>query len=152
MPAVNGFRKKILFSEINLPTQRGSSMEQFFSLSNLFTLAMLTLLQAVLGFDNLLYISLESKRAPLQQQAMVRRLGIGIAIFFRIILLFILMNLIQYFQKPSDSAPSQNPKCPLNFLAVLLLLRRLEILTISSLLPSDEQSYPYGPTYPGVSL
>jgi len=100
MPAVNGFRKKILFSEINLPTQRGSSMEQFFSLSNLFTLAMLTLLQAVLGFDNLLYISLESKRAPLQQQAMVRRLGIGIAIFFRIILLFILMNLIQYFQKP----------------------------------------------------
>ena len=34
-----------------------------FSLDNLFTLAMLTLLQAVLGFDNLLYISLESQRA-----------------------------------------------------------------------------------------
>ena len=30
----------------------------------LFTLFMLILLQAVLGFDNLLYISLESKRAP----------------------------------------------------------------------------------------
>ena len=30
----------------------------------LFTLAMLVLLQAVLGFDNLLYISLVSKRAP----------------------------------------------------------------------------------------
>ena len=28
------------------------------------TLFMLILLQAVLGFDNLLYISLESKRAP----------------------------------------------------------------------------------------
>ena len=28
------------------------------------TLGMLVLLQAVLGFDNLLYISLESKRAP----------------------------------------------------------------------------------------
>ena len=29
-----------------------------------FTLMMLIILQAVLGFDNLLYISLESKRAP----------------------------------------------------------------------------------------
>ena len=28
------------------------------------TLGMLVLLQAVLGFDNLLYISLESQRAP----------------------------------------------------------------------------------------
>ena len=30
----------------------------------LMTLGMLVLLQAVLGFDNLLYISLESQRAP----------------------------------------------------------------------------------------
>ena len=32
------------------------------------TLGMLVLLQAVLGFDNLLYISLESQRAPEAQQ------------------------------------------------------------------------------------
>ena len=75
-------------------------MDSIFSLNNLFTLGMLTLLQAVLGFDNLLYISLESKRAPLNQQAMVRRWGIGIAIMLRIILLFILTNIIQYFQDP----------------------------------------------------
>ena len=75
-------------------------MESIFSFNNLFTLGMLTLLQAVLGFDNLLYISLESKRAPISQQALVRRLGIGIAIVFRIILLFILINIIQYFQDP----------------------------------------------------
>ena len=61
---------------------------------------MLTLLQAVLGFDNLLYISLESKRAPLNQQTMVRHWGIGIAIVLRIILLFVLINIIQYFQNP----------------------------------------------------
>ena len=73
-------------------------MESIFSLNNLFTLCMLTLLQAVLGFDNLLYISLESKRAPVSQQRMVRRWGIGIAIILRIILLFILVNIIQYFQ------------------------------------------------------
>ena len=75
-------------------------MESIFSLNNLFTLGMLTLLQAVLGFDNLLYISLESKRAPISQQAKVRHWGIGIAILLRIILLFILINIIQYFQDP----------------------------------------------------
>ena len=75
-------------------------MESIFSLNNLVTLGMLTLLQAVLGFDNLLYISLESKRAPISQQAMVRRWGIGIAIVLRIILLFVLINIIQYFQNP----------------------------------------------------
>jgi predicted tellurium resistance membrane protein TerC len=64
------------------------------------TLAMLTLLQVVLGFDNLLYISLESKRAPLEKQAMVRRWGIGMAIGLRILLLFVLMQVIQYFQNP----------------------------------------------------
>ena len=75
-------------------------MESIFSINNLFTLGMLTLLQAVLGFDNLLYISLESKRAPINQQAKVRRWGIGIAIVLRIVLLFVLTNIIQYFQNP----------------------------------------------------
>ncbi|MEO9871698.1 TerC family protein [Ekhidna sp.] len=67
---------------------------------NIFTLFMLVLLQAVLGFDNLLYISLESKRAPLEKQKMVRMVGIGIAIALRIILLYVLVNVIKYFQKP----------------------------------------------------
>lgn len=64
------------------------------------TLGLLVLLQAVLGFDNLLYISLMSKRAPAEDQAKVRKLGIGIAIFLRIALLFILVSLIDYFQEP----------------------------------------------------
>jgi len=70
------------------------------TIDHFITLGLLTLLQAVLGFDNLLYISLESKRAPREQQAMVRKAGIGIAIVFRIGLLFLLMNLIQFFQDP----------------------------------------------------
>ena len=69
-------------------------------LENILTLFMLILLQAVLGFDNLLYISLESKRAPIEKQKMVRKLGIGIAIGLRIILLYVLVNLIKYFQEP----------------------------------------------------
>jgi len=75
-------------------------MESIFSLDNLVTLGLLTLLQAVLGFDNLLYISLESKRAPVQSQASVRRLGIAIAIILRIALLFLLMSVIRFFQNP----------------------------------------------------
>ncbi|MCR9250110.1 MAG: tellurium resistance protein TerC [bacterium] len=67
-------------------------------LDNLFTLVMLILLQAVLGFDNLLYISIESKRAPIEKQPMVRMWGIGIAIVLRLGLLFLLVNLLPYFQ------------------------------------------------------
>ncbi len=69
-------------------------------LAQLGTLVMLIILQAVLGFDNLLYISLESKRAPEGDQARVRKLGIGIAIVLRIVLLFGLVNLISMVQKP----------------------------------------------------
>lgn len=69
-------------------------------LEDLLTLGLLTLLQAVLGFDNLLYISIESKRAPADKQQMVRRLGIAIAVVLRIGLLFLVMHLIEYFQGP----------------------------------------------------
>ena len=69
-------------------------------IESIFTLLMLVALQAVLGFDNLLYISLESKRAPLERQSYVRKMGIVIAIALRIILLFVLVKLIGYFQEP----------------------------------------------------
>ena len=58
-------------------------------LDHIITLLMLVMLQAVLGFDNLLYISLESKKAPKDQQSFVRKMGIGLAIIFRIVLLFV---------------------------------------------------------------
>lgn len=62
------------------------------------TLLMLTLLQAVLGFDNLLYISIESKRVEEDKQSYVRKLGIGLAIFLRIVLLVVITQAIGYFQ------------------------------------------------------
>ncbi len=68
------------------------------SIENLFTLAMLVLLQAVLGFDNLLYISIESKRAPREHQRKVRRYGILLAVALRIVLLFIVVQAIALFQ------------------------------------------------------
>lgn len=69
-------------------------------LDHLFTLLMLILLQAVLGLDNLLYISLESKTVPVDKQAYVRKMGIGMAIILRIVLLFVLTEVIQFFQDP----------------------------------------------------
>ena len=57
------------------------------------------LLQAVLGFDNLLYISLESKHAPEERQSAVRKWGIGIAVGLRIVLLFLLISMIGAFSK-----------------------------------------------------
>jgi predicted tellurium resistance membrane protein TerC len=64
------------------------------------TLAILILLQAVLGFDNLLYISIESKRVTEDKQAYVRRVGLVLAIVLRIVLLFVVVHAIKYFQKP----------------------------------------------------
>ncbi|MGI9627827.1 MAG: TerC family protein [Longimicrobiales bacterium] len=69
-------------------------------IDDIMTLGMLILLQAVLGFDNLLYVSLESKRAPADKQKMVRSVGIGMAVLLRIVLLFVVMSVIQYFQDP----------------------------------------------------
>lgn len=73
-------------------------MAELFTIENLFTLLMLIALQAVLGFDNLLYISIESKRAPKASQRKVRQWGIGLAIVLRIILLFVVMQAIELFQ------------------------------------------------------
>ena len=66
----------------------------------IFTLVMLVLLQAVLGFDNLLYISLESKKAKESDQQRVRKIGILIAIVLRIVLLFVLVSIIDFFKEP----------------------------------------------------
>lgn len=71
-----------------------------FTLENLGDFVMLVLLQAVLGFDNLLYISLESQKAPAERRSFVRKMGIGIAIVFRIILLFVLMHVINAVKEP----------------------------------------------------
>ena len=69
-------------------------------MSNIGTLAMLIFLQAVLGFDNLLYISLESQRVEPSKQRYVRRMGIGLAIVLRIVLLFVVLTAIDTLTNP----------------------------------------------------
>ncbi len=75
-------------------------MAELLSVENFANLAVLIFLQAVLGFDNLLYISIESQRAPAAQQAAVRRWGIIIAVALRVILLFVMIKLISSLTEP----------------------------------------------------
>ena len=75
-------------------------MGEIFAIENFVNLAVLVFLQAVLGFDNLLYLSIESKRAPKDQQSKVRRIGILLAIALRIVLLFIVLMLLESFNEP----------------------------------------------------
>jgi len=75
-------------------------MADLLSFEALGVLGTLVFLQAVLGFDNLLYISIESQRAPKESQAMVRRAGIILAVILRIVLLFVIIALLDRFSQP----------------------------------------------------
>lgn len=88
------------------------------------TLGMLILLQAVLGFDNLLYISLASKRAPEDKQSFVRRMGVGLAIFLRIALLFVLLALVSKLTKPFITFGSEDSAFygAINFHSLIVIL------------------------------
>lgn len=83
-----------MFSELS------REFAELFTLGALTTLVILTALETVLGFDNLLYISIEAKRTSPDKQAYVRRIGTILAILLRIVLLFVVLLLIQLFQSP----------------------------------------------------
>ncbi|MGB3245285.1 MAG: tellurium resistance protein TerC [Sulfitobacter sp.] len=75
-------------------------MTDLLTIENLGNLVMLCFLQAVLGFDNLLYISIESQRAPVAQQSAVRKWGILIAVALRVVLLFVMIQAIDAMAEP----------------------------------------------------
>jgi len=75
-------------------------MSELLTFQNLGDLLVLIFLQAVLGFDNLLYISIESQRAPRESQHAVRFWGIIVAVVLRVILLFVMIRLIDGLKAP----------------------------------------------------
>ena len=91
-------------------------------MENIVTLGLLILLQLVLGFDNLLYISLESQRAPEKDRARVRKLGIGLAVGLRIALLFVLTRLVATFQEPLFGVDTSMFEGHFNFHSLIVLL------------------------------
>jgi predicted tellurium resistance membrane protein TerC len=54
----------------------------------LMSLATLTFLEIVLGIDNVIFVALMADRLPEAQRARARTLGLGLALLFRVIMLF----------------------------------------------------------------
>lgn len=62
------------------------------------SLATLTLLEIVLGIDNVIFISIAASKLPHAQQGRARRIGLSLALFLRIALLSVLVWLAQLNQ------------------------------------------------------
>ncbi|HEY8577192.1 MAG TPA: TerC family protein [Devosia sp.] len=65
--------------------------------------ATLTIMEIVLGIDNIVFISVLVSRLPREQAEFARKLGIGLALAFRIVLLFLISWIVQ-LQDPVFSA------------------------------------------------
>ncbi len=63
-------------------------MDSLFSAEGLTALLTLSLMEIVLGIDNIIFISILTGRLPKEQQPMARRLGLTMALLTRILLLF----------------------------------------------------------------
>lgn len=62
----------------------------------LIALATLVVLEIILGVDNLLFISIISEKLPKAQRSKARRLGLALALVFRIVLLLVLSWLVHF--------------------------------------------------------
>jgi predicted tellurium resistance membrane protein TerC len=62
-------------------------MDAFLSLDGLLGLATLTLMEIVLGIDNIVFIAILVAKLPAAQQPLARRLGLGLALGIRVLLL-----------------------------------------------------------------
>ncbi len=62
-------------------------MTEIFTTANLLALLPLTLMEIVLGIDNIIFISILAGKLPQEQQARARQLGLGLALVMRIVLL-----------------------------------------------------------------
>lgn len=75
-------------------------MEELFTVQNLISLLTLTVLEVVLGIDNVIFVSIIMSRLHREQQPRARRLWMFTGIMVRVILLFCLSWLISQRGKP----------------------------------------------------
>lgn len=66
------------------------NMEPFLSIEGLASLLTLTILEIVLGIDNVIFISILTGKLPREKQGRARTIGLSLALLFRIALLFVL--------------------------------------------------------------
>lgn len=70
-------------------------METVLNADNLIALLTLTILEIVLGIDNIIFISILAAKLPKEQQARARTIGLGLAMFMRIALLLSLAWIVR---------------------------------------------------------
>jgi predicted tellurium resistance membrane protein TerC len=75
-------------------------MELFLSAESWIALFTLTFLEIVLGVDNIIFISIVTNKLPGHKQQYARRMGLSIALLFRIALLAIISWLTQQMTNP----------------------------------------------------
>ncbi len=72
---------------VNLSAVPAAAAGDLFSVAGLVALVTLAALEIVLGIDNVIFIAILAGRLPKEDQARARRLGIGVAVLTRILLL-----------------------------------------------------------------
>lgn len=75
-------------------------MEIFLGLEAWIALLMLTFLEIVLGVDNVIFIAIVTNRLPEENQQYARRLGLSIALIFRIVLLTLISWMTKSLVEP----------------------------------------------------
>src|SRR6186713_181353 len=88
-------------------------MQELFTVDSLISLLTLTVLEIVLGIDNIVFISILSGKLPADQQKKARRLGLSLAMFIRVLLLLSIswiMSLTNPLFNMGDWIGIQNPK------------------------------------------
>lgn len=73
-------------------------MEIFLHTETWIALLTLTFLEIVLGVDNIIFISIVSNKLPEHQQPKARKLGLALALIFRILLLLGISYIIKFTQ------------------------------------------------------
>lgn len=73
-------------------------MELFLQTETWIALLTLTFLEIVLGVDNIIFISIVSNKLPENQQEKARKIGLSLALVFRIILLLGISFIVQFTQ------------------------------------------------------
>lgn len=75
-------------------------MELFFTAEAWIALFTLTFLEIVLGVDNVIFISIVTNKLPRDKQQYARRLGLSIALIFRVVLLTVISWMTSSMTKP----------------------------------------------------
>jgi predicted tellurium resistance membrane protein TerC len=65
-----------------------SSLEGLFTVENMIAAAALTLMEIVLGVDNIVFVAIIAGRVPKEQRARIRTIGLAISVALRVIMLF----------------------------------------------------------------